>query len=67
MTGMAFEAKYRGHCANECGAAIEPGDSIIYNDDMEVEHVDCVTKPVRPRVVCEKCHLVKPCWCEDES
>lgn len=64
MTDMAFEAKYQGHCANECGRAIEVGDSIIYNDDMEVEHSDCIRRPERPKVMCQICLVLKPCYCD---
>lgn len=38
-----FEAKYRGRCGDDCGEDIEPGDEVVYIDDVLV-HAECAPK-----------------------
>ena len=63
-----FEARYPGRCANDCGVRIEPGDPVVYVDDDPV-HAQCEEATATERVlsVCGKCHLTKPCECDDEE
>lgn len=46
---MSFEAKYHGHCANDCGDRIEPGDQVEYiGDELVHGHCDLPDDPDEP-------------------
>jgi hypothetical protein len=60
---MTFTARYPGHCHADCGRTITPGDDVTYVDD-ELVHVDCTPRHERPVVICDTCHLTRPCDCE---
>lgn len=61
---MSFQAKFGGRCANECGSPIEVGDLIMYDAEDDIIHVGCETRPEAPPDVCERCNIMKPCWCD---
>lgn len=51
-----FRARYSGRCGN-CDERIEPGDEVVYLDDVVV-HADCdPPTPERPVTICPTCHL----------
>ena len=54
------------YCALECGDPIEVGQAITKTEDGWA-HLDCKRRAVRPVKVCPKCHLTKPCDCEDAA
>lgn len=59
-----FAARYNGDCANECGAQIKVGESIIYLDG-EPQHSDCTAAlPDGPVSACSECFVVSPCFCD---
>lgn len=58
----SFTAKYRGHC-DACDSPIEIGDLAFYHPENELVHVRCPLE--RPVLVCNTCHMTKPCECED--
>lgn len=67
----AFEARYGGRCAADCGDPIRPGDDVQYVAD-ELVHAECAPQitdrePARLRpepAACPSCHLVHAgdCW-----
>jgi hypothetical protein len=61
---MAFQAKYIGHCAADCGNPIQVGDLVTYEDD-QIVHEGCLPKTERPRELCPRCFMEKPCFCEE--
>jgi len=59
-----FRARHPGRCAN-CPERIEPGDEVVYVDDVVI-HADCedaTPEPERPPDICPTCHLQRPCDC----
>jgi hypothetical protein len=72
MMPRLIEARYAGRCY-DCGAPIHVGQLIGFNYDgkaicytCRVDMADGVVSSLTERepVVCEKCHLTKPCDCE---
>jgi hypothetical protein len=62
---MAFQARYVGHCAAECGNPIVPGDMVRYDDD-QIVHDSCVPRVERPKEICPKCWMERPCVHDEE-
>jgi hypothetical protein len=61
MLSRHFVARYPGTCAN-CPDGITPGDTLMYDEDDMVIHVDCRHAPdVQGKVpeICTRCFLAK--------
>ena len=71
-----FTAKYRSRC-EECDEPIQIGDRVTYDaaDEFAI-HLICAPDPGDPLslsrrripvVVCDECHLTRPCDCGDAA
>lgn len=57
-------ARFTSPCP-ECGELIEEGTEIIRQASGDWVHRTCPDGPIDdPRPICDKCFLVKPCFCE---
>jgi hypothetical protein len=57
----SFTARYPGHCAN-CPEAITVGDTLTYDEDDVVVHVECRTShdPAgKAPEICPRCFIAK--------
>jgi len=68
-----FRARYPGRCS-ACGEPIEVDVEALYAETGThtdvVVHADCddvLERRQRVAPVCDRCHLTKPCECDDEE
>ena len=69
-----MQARYDGECAS-CDGAIHAGrDEIIRDKRGRWVHVDCEAPELSyewpdevkaPQVICRRCNLFTPCWCDE--
>lgn len=57
----AFEARYHGRCAADCGSQVEPGDAVRYVDD-ELMHAGCADEPARDELSRGRSEPCPSCW-----